>query len=213
MEPSFVFSPPLVKGLRAKQLHHTATRSWVYNNDKRIVPPGGKRFYTLETENCVAVGAVGGAFSGRRAWGTRSIQTNGRKQGGAQRGSSNRKQLHEILMAYIYWQATVSSNSHRGPQGEGGGRLGFLVLTDSPWVKRRTWHTHTDTEIHSHTGLWKYERSRTWTTVSYLHLWECEFREWQQCVDLWDVWNADVIKRLGINPIFNLIYRLKCHLN
>lgn len=151
MEPSFVFSPPLVKGLRAKQLHHTATRSWVYNNDKRIVPPGGKRFYTLETENCVAVGAVGGAFSGRRAWGTRSIQTNGRKQGGAQRGSSNRKQLHEILMAYIYWQATVSSNSHRGPQG-GGGRGGWgssFWLTAPGW--RGAHDTHTQTQKYTHT--------------------------------------------------------------
>lgn len=156
MEPSFVFSPPLVKGLRAKQLHHTATRSWVYNNDKRIVPPGGKRFYTLETENCVAVGAVGGAFSGRRAWGTRSIQTNGRKQGGAQRGSSNRKQLHEILMAYIYWQATVSSNSHRGPQGEGGGvgvpRFDWQPLGEEAHMTHT--HRHRNTLTHRPVKIW-----------------------------------------------------------
>lgn len=35
---------------KAKQLRHSATRSWVCNNDKRIVPWGGKHLHTGDGE-------------------------------------------------------------------------------------------------------------------------------------------------------------------
>lgn len=60
-------------------------------------------------------------------------------------------QLHEILMGYVYWQATITSSS---PSLGTSGR-GSLCLTDSHYTWGTcAWPASTNTEAHSYVYLW-----------------------------------------------------------
>lgn len=147
---------------KAKQLHHDATRSWVCNNDKRIVPWGRKHLHTGD----------GGFFFFLFFW-LMSIRytihsdkqeetTRCTERKPKQRQKKN--QSHEILMWYIYWQATRTGHPLWGLQGE---RTCTWLTTTR--FKRHTHtprtHRHRNTLI-THTQLWNYNWRRGTTPIT-----------------------------------------------
>lgn len=174
----------------AKQLHHTTTRSWVYNNDKRIVPSGRKHFTLWRWR---IKGRVGWEGVGRRGifW-LMSIRymVHSNKWGENNKVHwetvATKKQFYEILMGYIYWQASVTSNSLKGLQGEG--ERESLCLTDNHLVQRYMHmtcthrHRHRNTLIYALVKLWLDRRKDNPSHTSRGH-WEqylCVFWEYQR---------------------------------
>lgn len=168
MKPSFVFCSRLVKGPRAKQLHLTATRSWVYNNDKRIEPSGRKHFTLWRWR-------IGGGGGGRRR-GDFLVDEHkvhgpfrqmGRNNKVHKRHSCNRKtvvwNINGIYLQTSYCNQQLSS----GTWGRGKERARKLVLDWQPLgaeVHAHELHTQTQKHTHTHT-LVKLRLDRgAWTT-------------------------------------------------
>lgn len=98
--------------------------------------------------------------------------------------AATKKQFDEILMGYIYWQATRTSSSLRGLRGE----RESLRLTDNHWVQRymrmTCTHRHRNTLIHALVKLWRgrskdnpSHTSRGHREQSLCVFWECQRHE------------------------------------
>lgn len=102
------------------------------------------RELSLQAENTLhsgdgelVVGVVGGGGGGGGIFWLMSIRymVHSDKWGETTRytedTAATEKQLYEILMGYIYRQATVTSNCLQGLEGEGRRERGSLCLTDN----------------------------------------------------------------------------------
>lgn len=130
------------QGAKAKQLHHNAMRSWVCNNDKRIVPWGRKHLHTGDGGVfffffLVDEHKVHGPFG--------QTGRNNKVHWEKAKTKTGKKQSHEILMWYIYWQATRTSRPLWGLRG----KKTCAWLTTTRCRDTRTCLACPDTETHS----------------------------------------------------------------